>query len=162
MISANQLSVFGAVADLCNELSEDLRASGETWSDGDSYWPFYCRNSYQCTATGKPCARIQTKNRTIPRRPEIIQIMLWWRVLKLVEIGQYFYTLDTEEGLHMQHLCREYTDASKWKRDSCERMDSKEYENQPSLEHKSSLSRWSIQYRSSGPISVSRQYCLLG
>ena len=29
--------------------------------------------------------------------------------LKLVEKGQYFYTLDTEEGQQMQHLCREYT-----------------------------------------------------
>ena len=29
--------------------------------------------------------------------------------LKLVETGQYFYTLDTEEGQQMQHLCREYT-----------------------------------------------------
>ena len=29
--------------------------------------------------------------------------------LKLVEKGQYFYTLETEEGQQMQHLCREYT-----------------------------------------------------
>ena len=29
--------------------------------------------------------------------------------LKLVERGQYFRTLDTEEGQEMQHLCREYT-----------------------------------------------------
>ena len=29
--------------------------------------------------------------------------------LKLVEIGQYFCILDTEEGQQMQHLCREYT-----------------------------------------------------
>ena len=29
--------------------------------------------------------------------------------LKLVETRQYFYTLDTEEGPQMQHLCREYT-----------------------------------------------------
>ena len=29
--------------------------------------------------------------------------------LKLVEKGQYFYTLDTEDGQQMQHLCQEYT-----------------------------------------------------
>ena len=29
--------------------------------------------------------------------------------LKLVERGPYFYTLETEEGQQMQHLCREYT-----------------------------------------------------
>ena len=28
---------------------------------------------------------------------------------KLVEQGQYFFSLDAEEGQHMQHLCREYT-----------------------------------------------------
>ena len=30
VISANQLSVYGAVADMCNELSEVLKALGET------------------------------------------------------------------------------------------------------------------------------------
>ena len=29
MISANQLSVFGAIADLCNELPKDLGAPGK-------------------------------------------------------------------------------------------------------------------------------------
>ena len=29
--------------------------------------------------------------------------------LKLVATGQYFFSLDTEEGQQMQHLCREYT-----------------------------------------------------
>ena len=29
--------------------------------------------------------------------------------LKLVEQGQYYCTLDTEEGQQMQHLCQEYT-----------------------------------------------------
>ena len=29
--------------------------------------------------------------------------------LKLVEKGQYFHTLDTEEGQQMQYVCREYT-----------------------------------------------------
>ena len=29
MVSANQLSVYGAIADFCNELSEDLGASGK-------------------------------------------------------------------------------------------------------------------------------------
>ena len=34
MISANQLSVYGAVADLCNELSEGLRAPGKLAAPG--------------------------------------------------------------------------------------------------------------------------------
>ena len=32
VISANQLSVYGAVADLCDELSENLQSFGETQS----------------------------------------------------------------------------------------------------------------------------------
>ena len=83
VISANQLSAYGAVADLCNELSEDLGASEKPWStwssgnDVDSYWPFYCRNSYGCTATGRHGAkRKRAKFRTIVRKQEIIQITL--------------------------------------------------------------------------------------
>ena len=30
-------------------------------------------------------------------------------ILELVETGQQFFTLGTEEGLQMQHSCREYT-----------------------------------------------------
>ena len=44
--------------------------------------------------------------------------------LKLVETRQHFHTRDTEEGLQMQHLCREYTMPRKIKGESCERMDS--------------------------------------
>ena len=46
VISANQLSVQGAMADLCIDFSEDLRASEKLDApdhfehDGDSYWPF--------------------------------------------------------------------------------------------------------------------------
>ena len=98
----NQLSVFGAVADQCKELSEDSWAN-ETWSTwsfgnaGNSYWHLCCRNSYQRTATGKPGARSRPKTRTIVRWLEIIKIMLWcW--FEACEIGQYFFTLDTEEA----------------------------------------------------------------
>ena len=51
--------------------------------------------------------------------------------------------------------------ASKRVEDSCERMDSQEYENRPCDGHESLLSRWSIQYRNFGPISVSRRYHFL-
>ena len=57
--------------------------SGETcstWSfgkDGNSHRPLYCRNSYQCTAAVKLGARIRAKIRTLVRRPETIQTVLW-------------------------------------------------------------------------------------
>ena len=70
--------------------------------------------------------------------------------LKLVETGQYFYTLDTEERLQMQHLCQEYTMLRNEKgtrirgwilKNTRVGPDSQEYEDRPSLEHKSLLSR---------------------
>ena len=55
--------------------------------------------------------------------------------LNLVEIGQFFYEFDAEEGQQMQHLCRGYT-MLRNEVDSYKRMDFQEYENRSSLEHK--------------------------
>ena len=52
-------------------------------------------------SNGKPGDKCQ-RTRNYPN-------CLVMRVLKLVETGQYFYTLVTEEGQEMQHICREYT-----------------------------------------------------
>ena len=86
-ISANQLSVYGAVADLCNELSKDFTCFGETWStwsfgnDGGSFWPFYCRNLYLRTATEKFGARKRAKIRTICQKtrnyPNYVLMRVW-------------------------------------------------------------------------------------
>ena len=81
VISANQLSVYGAIADLCNELSEDIRASGkleapdhlETMEIPTGH--SVAENSYQRTATRKLGAIIRATIRTIVRKPDIIQIM---------------------------------------------------------------------------------------
>ena len=54
VISANQFSVYGAVAELCNELSEGVGALGKPDApdhleiDGNSYRPFgetWCKNT---------------------------------------------------------------------------------------------------------------------
>ena len=58
------------------------------------------------------------------------------RVWNLSKKGQYFYTVDTEEEQQAQHVCLEYTMPRIEKGDSYKRMDSQEYENRPSLEHK--------------------------
>ena len=55
--------------------------------------------------------------------------------LEFVEQGQYFFTLDTEEGQQVQRLCREYTMPRNEKG-----MDSQEDEDRTSLEHESLLS----------------------
>ena len=78
LISPNQLSIFGAIADLCKELSEDSESSGTIWSiwsfgdDGNSCWP-----PYQRTATETPGARLWAQIRTIVWWPGVIQTMPW-------------------------------------------------------------------------------------
>ena len=65
VISANQLSVYGAIADLCNEWS-----FGE---DGDFLLDFLLTKLRPMHSNGKPGARIRAKIQTIVRRPDIIQ-----------------------------------------------------------------------------------------
>ena len=141
--------------------------SGEscsTWSfgkDGNSNRPLSCRKFYQCTATEKLSARIRSKFRTIVKRPETVQTMFWcgFEADRTRTILLYsWYRRRTTDATFMPRIY----DASHWKRDSYRTMDSQEYEDRPSLEHKSLLSWWSIQYRSSNTISVSRQYRFLG
>ena len=61
VMSANQLSIYGAVADICAELSKDNMASGKPQAhaaqdlfgnDENSYRTSYCRPSNRWTATG--------------------------------------------------------------------------------------------------------------
>ena len=66
VISANQLSMYGAIADFCDEVPKGTRALGKL-AASEEIPP--------CTGTGKPSARIRTKNRAFVRRPEIIQIV---------------------------------------------------------------------------------------
>ena len=77
VISENQLSVYGAITDLCNELPKDLRAPlkpaafKHLQKCGYSDRPVQGRKFYQCTATEKPDARRRSKIRTIVTEPEI-------------------------------------------------------------------------------------------
>ena len=80
MISANQLGVYGAVADLCRKLSEDPRASGNLYERTFEQLSDDQKLSKVCSDPG----------------------------LRTVERGQYFFTLDTEGPNEMEHLCREY------------------------------------------------------
>ena len=94
--SANQLSVHGAIADLCNELPKDLWAPGKPAApanaqEGRNLVQEYERKFEQLSEDQKLSKLCSDAG------------------LKLVETRQYFYTLDTEEGQQMQHSCREYT-----------------------------------------------------
>ena len=111
VISANQLSVYEAIADLCNELSEDLRAPGEPAAP--DHW------ETMEIPTGLSQTNAQQRRNLVQKEYErkFEQLSEDQKLsnlcsdagLKFVETGQYFNTLDTEEGQQMQHLCLEYT-----------------------------------------------------
>ena len=83
VISANQLSVYEAMADLCNELPKDLKAPEKLAAPdhlettGIPAGPSADQTLTNVTATEKPGARIRAEIRTLVRRPEIIQTMFW-------------------------------------------------------------------------------------
>ena len=123
MISANQLSIYGAIADLCDEVPKRIRLAGHLAST---------------LALGKLAAPKHLEKVEIPtvlsRAEKSTNEQLWGNLrqeheqnleqlsedqklsklcsdagLKLFEREQYFYTLETQEGQQMQHLCREHT-----------------------------------------------------
>ena len=145
VISANQLSDYGATAHLCNESPKDLRAPGKPAApDHLETMEIPTRFSAEATQTNaqQQGDLVQEYERNFEHLSEDQKLpkLSSDAGLKLVETGQYFYALDTKEGQQMQHLCREYTMLRNEKRDSYKRMGSQEYENRPSLEHKSLLS----------------------
>ena len=110
--SATQLSVYRAMADLCNELSEDLRVSGNLAApDHLETMEIPTVPSAEETQTNAQQRRnlVQAYERQFQQLSEDQKFSKQCSDagLKLVETGQYF-TLDIE-GVQMQHLCREYT-----------------------------------------------------
>ena len=109
IISANQLSVCGATADLCKELSEDSESSVKMkhliiWRR----WKFLLEPIPNHSNRETWCKTMSAdSNKCLMTRsyPNCALTL----VLRIVERGQYFFTLDTEERERMQHLCREYT-----------------------------------------------------
>ena len=121
IISANQLSVYGANSRFVQRSTQGYYGSWETcstWSfeiDGDSYSAFCRRNSDQCTATEKPSARIRAEIRAVVRRPEIIQSMFWCgfeACRKRTMLLDSWYRRRTTDATFMPRM----HDTSKWKR----------------------------------------------
>ena len=113
VISANQLSIHGAVADLCNDLSEGFRASGKPEVADHletTEFPTGLSNA-ETHINAQQRNLVQEYERKFEQMSEDQKLskLCSDAGLKLAESGQYFKTLDTEEGQEMQHLCREYT-----------------------------------------------------
>ena len=128
-ISANQLSVCGAVADLCNESPKDLGAPGkpealdhlETMEipTGPSIAETHTNEQQQ----GNLVQGYERKFEQLSDDQKLSKLCSD-AGLKIVELGQYFFTLDTQEGNEMQHLCRENTMPRNAKRNLSKRVDS--------------------------------------
>ena len=111
MISANQLSIYGAIADLSVEVPEGIGALGKPAAPdhlekmGMSTDLSIAENS---TNAQQRRNLVQEYERTFAQLSEDQKLskLCSDAGLKLVEQGQYFYTLDTETGQLMQHLCR--------------------------------------------------------
>ena len=107
VIAANQLCVYGATADLCKELSEDSESS-EKLEASDHL-------ETKEIPAGTNTNEQQRGNLVQDYERRFEQLLEDQKLSKLHSdaglriVEKYFFTLDTEEGDRMQHLCREYT-----------------------------------------------------
>ena len=119
VISANQLSVCGAIEDLCNESPKDLRTPEKPAApDHKEKMEIPTGLSAEETQTKAQQRRnlVQEYERKFEQLSEdqTLYKLCSDAGLKLVETGQYLFSLDTEEGPQMQLLCREETRARGW------------------------------------------------
>ena len=115
MICANRLSVYGAIADLRNELSKDLKASEKPAAPDHSetmeipIWSLCWRNSDPNAQHLRNLSQECVRKFAQLSEDQKLSKLCSDAGFKLVERGPYFYSLETEEGQQMQHVCREYT-----------------------------------------------------
>ena len=108
VVSANHLSVYGAVAELCREVSKDIMASVEETMEIPTELP-----------TADPRTDEQRRGNLLQEYEQKSEQLFDYQKLsklcsdaglKTVERGHYFITLDAAGGPSgMVHLCREYT-----------------------------------------------------
>ena len=115
VISVNQLSIYGAVADLCRELSKISRVSGKV--DANEYLETVGILAALPTADPHTDAELQgnllqdyeRKFEQLPEDQKLSKVCCD-AGLKIVEKGQFFIKFDEEEGPNeINNLCREYT-----------------------------------------------------
>ena len=111
---ANQLSIYGAIADLCDEVPKGVRGPGKP-AEPDHLEKVEILTNLSIAENSSNAQQrrnlVQEYERKFEQLSEDQKLskLCSDAGLKLVERGQYFYTLETEEGQEMQHLCREYT-----------------------------------------------------
>ena len=127
MISANQLSIYGAIADLCNELSEDLwapekPAAPDHWETMEIPTDFSkAENSTNAQQRRNLVQEYERKFEQLSEDHKLSKLCSD-AGLKLVERGQYFFSLETEEGQQRRHAVVMNNTVTKFKFHLCFKM----------------------------------------
>ena len=140
VISANQLSGYGAIADLCNNLPNDLRALGKRAAPDHlekmkipthlSIAEISANAQQQATLSKNTSGNSNTCQNT--RKNQTVFWCGFEACRNRTILPYYQYRRRTTDAT----LTPRIYDVSKWKRDSYKRLDSQEYEDRSSLEQK--------------------------
>ena len=123
IISVNQLSIYGAVSDLCEEYSICQTSTGRLVVAGLSD-PFFApavllimtpTSSIEILPQENLLQKHKERVEKLPQPDQLIKILTDSGFLKAVEVGQYFMTKRVDEFLQFAEpvTCREYS----WPRD---------------------------------------------
>ena len=119
IIPVNQLSIYGAVSELCEEYSIYQKSTGRPVVAEQSD-PFFApadlstmtpTSSIETPAQENQLQKHEERVAKVPQRDQLIQICTDAGFLKTVEVGQYFMTKHTDEFLQFAEpmTCRENT-----------------------------------------------------
>ena len=140
VISANQLSIYGAIADLCDEVPKRVRAPGKLAAAQhlEKVDIHTVLSKAENSTNGQQWRNLrQEYERKFEQLSgdQKLSKLCSDAGLKLVEREQYFHTLEQKKD----NRCNTYAENTRclaMKRDSYRRMGSQEYEDRPSIEHK--------------------------
>ena len=119
IISVNQLSIYGAVSDVCEEYSTCQTSTGRPVL-AEEYDPWFPparlllmtpRPSIEIPAQENVLQKCKERVEKLPQQDRLIKMCTDAGFLKTVEVGQYFMTKHTDEFLQFTEsvACREYT-----------------------------------------------------
>ena len=104
LVSVNQLSIYGAVSDLCDEYSASQARTGRPVLAGQSDPMFEPARLLMTTPTLSTevwtrnfVAKYKEREERLSQQDRVVKICTDAGFLKTVEVGQYFMTQDTDE-----------------------------------------------------------------
>ena len=117
IISVNQLSVYGAVADLCGQIGRDSRGMGKPGATENLEsmvipTEFLDANPISQTdaqVQGNMLRECEQKFAELPEQEKLTKLCSNAGFSKNIEKGQFFITLDDDQLDSLKGSCREYT-----------------------------------------------------